>query len=93
MPEPVSGVVSDSHGNTAATIPRDPPLQALPELCARVHAWLEAFLAAAPATERLRRVQDQSRWSLKVIEEALERYRFVGWIVARRVEGALTAKA
>ena len=73
MPEPVSGISSDSHGNTA-TITRDPP-QALPELCARVHARLEAFLHAEPASERLRHVQDQSRVSLKVIEEALERYR------------------
>ncbi|KAK0333475.1 3'-phosphoadenosine 5'-phosphosulfate sulfotransferase [Friedmanniomyces endolithicus] len=72
MPHPVLGVPSDSHGNTA-TITQDPP-QGLPELCAQVHQRLEAFLRAEPATERLRQVQEQSRLSLKVLEEALERY-------------------
>lgn len=72
MPEPVIGVPSDSHGNTA-TITQDPP-QALPELCAKVHARLHAFLTAEPSTERLKNVQNQSRLSLQVIEEALERY-------------------
>ncbi len=76
MPHPVLGVPSDSHGNTA-TITQDPP-QALPELCAQVHQRLEAFLRAEPATERLRQVQEQSRLSLKVLEEALERYGYVG---------------
>ncbi|KAK0942338.1 3'-phosphoadenosine 5'-phosphosulfate sulfotransferase [Friedmanniomyces endolithicus] len=72
MPHPVLGVPSDSHGNPAAITP-DPP-QALPELCAQVHQRLEGFLKAEPATERLRQVQEQSRLSLKVLEEALERY-------------------
>ncbi len=75
MPHPVLGVPSDSHGNTA-TITQDPP-QGLPELCAQVHQRLEAFLRAEPATERLRQVQEQSRLSLKVLEEALERYGYV----------------
>lgn len=75
MPHPpVLGVPSDSHGNTS-TITRDPP-QALPELCARVHQRLEAFLHAEPATERLRQVQEQSRRSLKILEEALDRYTY-----------------
>jgi len=73
MPEPLSGVPSDSHGNTA-TITQDPP-QALPELCAKVHARVEAFLHAEASTESLKAVQDQSRLSLKIIDEALERYR------------------
>lgn len=76
MPQPVIGVPSDSHGNTA-TITQDPP-QALPELCARVHQRVQAFLNAEPATERLRRVQHQSRLSLRILGEALERYRYVG---------------
>lgn len=73
MPEHLLGVHSDDHGNTE-TIAQDPP-DALPELCAKVHARVEAFLAAEPANERLRHVQEQSRLSLKVIEEALSRYR------------------
>ncbi|KAK5136571.1 hypothetical protein LTR08_002585 [Meristemomyces frigidus] len=72
MPHPVTGVSSDSHGNTA-TITQEPP-QALPELCARVHRRLEVFLGSEAKTERLRQVQDQSRLSMKILEEALERY-------------------
>ncbi|KAI7434040.1 hypothetical protein KC364_g15028, partial [Hortaea werneckii] len=70
--EPLKGVPSDSHGNTA-TITQDPP-QALPELCAQVHARVAAFLRTEPATERLRNVQQQSRLSLRILEEALDRY-------------------
>ncbi|KAK3112595.1 3'-phosphoadenosine 5'-phosphosulfate sulfotransferase [Teratosphaeriaceae sp. CCFEE 6253] len=75
MPHPVLGVSSDSHshgiGNgDAATIAPG----ALPELCAGIHERVDAFLKSEPATERLRRVQEQSRLSLKVLEEALERY-------------------
>jgi len=66
---------SENKDNDSASFP--PTTPALPELCAQVHARLEAFLASTPDTERLRRVQEQSRRSLKVIEEALQRYRFV----------------
>ncbi|KAK5720789.1 3'-phosphoadenosine 5'-phosphosulfate sulfotransferase [Elasticomyces elasticus] len=72
MPTPVPGVPSDSNGNTA-TIAQDPP-HALPELCAKVHQKLEAFLKKEPATERVRQVQEQSRTSLGILEEALQRY-------------------
>lgn len=72
--EPLKGVPSDSHGNTA-TITQDPP-QALPELCAQVHARVAAFLRTEPGTERLRNVQQQSRLSLRILEEALDRYRY-----------------
>lgn len=47
----------------------------LPELCARVHARVESFLNKEPKTERMRGTQAQTRISLAVIEEALERYR------------------
>ncbi len=50
---------------------------ALPELCARIHEKVEAFLNAEPRNERLRAVQAQSRISLDVIEEALQKYRSV----------------
>lgn len=81
MPEPVIGVRSDSHGSTA-TITQDPP-QALPELCARVHQKLEAFLRKKPGSERVRGVQDQSRLSLRILEEALERYRYVHTVIGK----------
>ncbi|PSK38061.1 hypothetical protein B9Z65_1252 [Elsinoe australis] len=46
----------------------------LAPLCAKVHARITAFLDAEPATERLRKVQEQTRLSLKIIDEALDRY-------------------
>ncbi|KAK6385306.1 hypothetical protein LTR65_009232 [Meristemomyces frigidus] len=74
MPEPVTGVHRDSHGSSnPPTITPDPP-RALPELCAQVHGKLDAFLRAEPATARVRAVQEQSRVSLGVLEEALGRF-------------------
>lgn len=72
-PSTLLGVSSDEAGNTSTITQSDPP--SLPEVCARVHARVEAFLAAEPATERLRHVQEQSRLSLNILGEALERYR------------------
>lgn len=48
----------------------------LAPLCAKVHARITAFLDAEPATDRLRKVQEQTRLSLKIIDEALDRYRW-----------------
>lgn len=73
MPEPLLGVRSDDQGRPETITPNDEP--ALPALCARVHARVAAFLAAEATTERLRKVQDQTRLSLKIIDEALDRYR------------------
>lgn len=75
MPEPLSGVSLDNHGDSA-TITHDSP-QALLELCAKVHAKVDAFLKREPKTERLRSVQEQSKLSLSILEETLERYRCV----------------
>jgi hypothetical protein len=49
----------------------------LPELCARIHEKIEEFLDEEFEEEGLKRVQRQTRTSLKVIEDALERYRLV----------------
>ncbi|KAK4983722.1 3'-phosphoadenosine 5'-phosphosulfate sulfotransferase [Elasticomyces elasticus] len=46
----------------------------LPLLCERIHRRVYAFLEAEAPTEALRRVQEQTRTSLGVIAEALERY-------------------
>ncbi|KAG8628404.1 hypothetical protein KVT40_004277 [Elsinoe batatas] len=46
----------------------------LTHLCAKVHARVNAFLDAEPTTDLLRRVQDQTRLSLKILDEALDRY-------------------
>lgn len=47
-----------------------------PQLCARIHDRVTAFLAEDVPTERLKSVQEQTRTSLGVLEEALERYRW-----------------
>ncbi|QIW99701.1 hypothetical protein AMS68_005219 [Peltaster fructicola] len=46
----------------------------LPAVCREINTRLTTFLAADPGTERLRRVQEQSRLSLRVIREALQQY-------------------
>jgi len=44
-------------------------------LCSELHARIEAFLQEDVKTERLKRVQEQTRHSLDVIQEALQRYK------------------
>lgn len=48
-----------------------------PEACEKVHAKVETFLNREPKNERVKAVQLQTRRSLGVIGEALERYRYV----------------
>jgi len=74
MPEPLFGVRSDASGTTE-TIAQDnePDLSAL---CNKVHARITAFLDTEPATDRLRKVQEQTRLSLRIIDEALDRYKW-----------------
>jgi len=73
MPQSLLGIRSDGTGRTE-TIAQDnePDLSAL---CSKVHARLAAFLNAEPSTERLRKVQEQTRLSLKICDEALDRFR------------------
>lgn len=75
MPETLLGIRSDDQGRTETIAPGQE--DHLPALCAKVHARVTAFLAAQTSTDRLRGVQEQTRLSLKVLEEALERYRLV----------------
>lgn len=76
MPETPVGAHGDSNGIAAEiNVNHAPPLLPLPELCANIHQRLEAFLNAEPRDQRMRAVQEQSRKSLEVIEEALRRYR------------------
>lgn len=72
MQKSLLGVRSDHAGRTETIAQDDEPDFAA--LCARVHARISAFLDADAGNESLRRVQDQTRLSLKVIDEALERY-------------------
>ena len=79
MPQAFGG---DHHRNDDALHIHEPPVkdflmptEALPERCAKVHAKVQALLDAEPRTQRLEQVQRQTRISLAVIAEALERYR------------------
>lgn len=73
MPESLLGISSDEQGRTE-TIAQGSD-EGLPSLCARIHAQITDFLAEEAASERLKNVQEQTRLSVKIIAEALERYR------------------
>ncbi|GAB7362232.1 hypothetical protein MBLNU230_g2257t1 [Neophaeotheca triangularis] len=70
----LNGPASNPAKQDIAQIIAAEPALELPALCAQIHARLNAFLETEPATDRIRSVQDQSRTSLKVIEEALSQY-------------------
>lgn len=53
----------------------DTPLS-FPDLCARIHGRIAAFLDESPASDRLQSLQHQTRISLRVIEEALDKYTY-----------------
>jgi len=72
MPETLQEIRSDQNGQTEPGVPRAE--SDLRRLCARLNAQVNAFLETEAPTERLRRVQEQTRTSLGVIKEALERY-------------------
>ena len=46
-------------------------------ICAALAARVKEFLESEPETKLLKSVQEQTRVALGVIDEALERYRFV----------------
>ena len=60
-----SSYVNDAEGLT------------FPEVCERVYGKVEAFLNKEAKSERVKAVQEQTRTSLNVIEEALRKYRYV----------------
>ncbi|KAF9739623.1 FAD synthetase [Paraphaeosphaeria minitans] len=57
----------------ASPLVPDTPLP-FPDVCARIHGRIHAFLDEQPTSDRLRSLQDQTRISLRVIEEALDKY-------------------
>ena len=76
MQQPHLGIQSDEQGRTSIIDPSKH--EDLPTLCQRLHARVNAFIAAeAPARGFLKATQEQTKLSLRVIEEALDRYRFV----------------
>jgi FAD synthetase len=52
------------------------------ELCARIYDRIAAFLEAKDVSERVKSVQEQTRESLAIIDEALGKYRWVELLVA-----------
>ncbi|MCJ1369001.1 hypothetical protein MMC20_000208 [Loxospora ochrophaea] len=70
-PPPSSNPPSNPNPN-----PNGPP-HTLPTLCSSLRAQVNAFLQEDVPTERLKRVQAQTRISLSVIQEALRRYEYV----------------
>lgn len=76
MPEPLLGIRSDDQGRMETIAPEQE--EHLPALCAKVHARIAAFLDVQASTDGLRQLQEQTRLSLGIIAEALERYR-CGW--------------
>jgi hypothetical protein len=78
MIETVPGHQSDDKQDyTIRRITSQEQTPALPALCAQIHELVETFLHTEPRNERIRAVQAQSRISLDVIEEALQKYRWV----------------
>ncbi|EON60809.1 hypothetical protein W97_00018 [Coniosporium apollinis CBS 100218] len=73
MPEPLPGGSSNHEPDQAPPMIPD-GLLSFPQLCASIHDRVTAFLAEDAPTERLKSVQEQTRTSLGVLEEALERY-------------------
>jgi hypothetical protein len=51
--------------------------QPFDELCTRINDRIATFLDAKDVSERVKNVQEQTRTSLRVIGEALEKYRWV----------------
>ena len=78
MPSSLPGVNSDDRpleNGTSITSEED---LSLPEVCARIHGKVEAFLNGESKSERVRAAQAQTRRSLNVIGEALRKYRYAG---------------
>lgn len=74
-PEPDERAKSDQH---LANGEKDD--QTLSSLCAELHARVSAFLAEEALNDRLKKVQEQTRISMSVISEALNRYRYANLI-------------
>ncbi|KAL8742031.1 MAG: hypothetical protein Q9190_005425, partial [Brigantiaea leucoxantha] len=71
--EAVVDHILGSHLSTTTSNGNDEPF-ALRSLCATLHAQITAFLQEDVPTERLRNVQAQTRNSLTIIQNALNRY-------------------
>lgn len=49
----------------------------LRDVCAQLHARVDAFLSKKPTSDIETRVQEQTKTSIRVIRDALDRYEYV----------------
>ena len=59
----------------ASPLVSDIPLP-FPDLCAKIHARVTAFLEEPDVSDRAKGVQQQTRISLDIIKKALDQYRY-----------------
>lgn len=74
-PHPPPNVVQQ-NGATTHVKSAEQSKESLHQLCSQFHEKISAFLASTPETELLRQVQHQTKISLQVVQEALQRYSF-----------------
>ncbi|KAI9872189.1 MAG: 3'-phosphoadenosine 5'-phosphosulfate sulfotransferase [Pleopsidium flavum] len=86
-PESEAGAKTDEH------IVNGEKEDTLQPLCAELHARVSAFLAEEAPDDRFKKVQDQTRISLGVIEEALKRYTYANASPIGLLRQALTIHA
>lgn len=72
-----SRIQHDSRVNGPANAPPSSDPRTLSEICTELRQKVTAFLERPTEDELIQRVQGQVRTSIKVIEEALRRYRYV----------------
>lgn len=73
-PAPPMAAIAIANGLGAA---KNPPYGSLYEACVAMRDKVDAFLAEEMTAPLLRRAQEQVRVSVQVVDEALERYRYV----------------
>jgi hypothetical protein len=62
--------------NNAPIVTNGTTTETIAPVCARIHAKVHAFLEVEVEEELLKRVQEQTRIALGVIEDCLSRYRY-----------------
>ena len=73
----VHSFMNDNGAATSSHAQHSNGHSSLRSICVELRNRIEAFLQEDVQTERLRKVQTQTRISLRAIEEALERYTYV----------------
>jgi FAD synthetase len=67
---------NSNHVDRSTPLVPESPLS-FPDICARIHDRISTFLTEETNEQNLRSVQEQTRISLGVISEALDRYRYI----------------